>query len=468
MKLSIFAFPALFIATLLMLTATGFFNTYVSLYLDKLNVSTILIGANIACYYFGMVLGAKIGQLLIAFFGHIRTFVACAGICTIVILAHILIQHIYLWMGFRFILGMAMMAQYMVIESWLNEQSDSKNRGAVFSGYMIAVNMGLILGQYFLRYLPELSITQLVIVAMLFAGSLIPVATTRKIHPNAIIVAPLEIRYFLKTTTPALLTVAVGGMLVGSFFGLAPIYAQSAGFSVNDSSQFIAVAIIAGFLVQWPMGWLSDRVNRTKLIQVNACLLAFLSIPLWFGAYWSEIILLVIIFAVGVFLFTLYPIAVALANDNIASTKRVALSGLLLAIFGVGAGIGPIASGIVMDYFSAKALFVVFFVMGLALFGLLFILKSNPCEEIEEGIEKTAHVPEYPMSSAILDPRIEPETVPDEAKIILDHIEPRETEVPTSIDEQSSKQMLSDSNTDAENSQFTDESGELKNDKKHE
>ncbi|MFC0178872.1 MFS transporter [Thorsellia kenyensis] len=447
MKLSIFAFPALFIATLLMLTATGFFNTYISLYLEKHGISSTIIGANIASYYFGMVLGTKVGQLLIAGFGHIRTFVACAGICTIVILSHTLVENSYVWMSFRFILGLAMMAQYMVIESWLNEQSDSKNRGAVFSGYMIAVNMGLICGQFLLKYFPELGFQQLVMIAILYAASLIPVATTRKIHPNAIIAAPLEIKYFVRTVLPALMTVAFSGMMVGAFFGLAPVYAKSIGLTNEQSSQFVAYAMIAGFLIQWPAGWLSDRINRTKLIQGFALLLALASIPLWFGAFWSQTFLLIYVFLTGVFLFPLYPVGVALANDNIDPAKRVALSGLLLAIFGIGAGLGPIITGFFMDLFTSKVMFILFFVMAMLLFSVLFIVKNKPCENSSSDSEKTPHVPEYPMSSAIIDPRIEIESVPEENKIILEHIEPRSTESrneePDAVNDES---LLTDTN----------------------
>ena len=103
-----------------------------------------------AANYFGLVLGGKIGHRLIARVGHIRAYSACAGIVGAAVLGHGLIDWLPAWLFLRVIVGLGMMCQYMVIESWLNEQADAKQRGLVFSGYMIASYLGLVLGQLIL------------------------------------------------------------------------------------------------------------------------------------------------------------------------------------------------------------------------------------------------------------------------------------------------------------------------------
>eukprot|EP01034_Spumella_vulgaris_P008936 gene8936-11350_t len=118
------------------------------------------------------------------------------------------------------------MCQYMVIESWLNEQADAKQRGVVFSGYMIASYLGLVLGQLILVMHPQLGLELLMLVALCFALCLVPVAMTRRIHPAPLHPAPMEPRFFIKRVPQSLSTVLGAGLIVGSFYGLAPLYAE--------------------------------------------------------------------------------------------------------------------------------------------------------------------------------------------------------------------------------------------------
>ncbi len=71
-------------------------------------------------------------------------------------LGHGLVDWLPAWLVLRTIVGLGMMCQYMVIESWLNEQADANQRGLVFSGYMIASYLGLVLGQLILVMHPGL------------------------------------------------------------------------------------------------------------------------------------------------------------------------------------------------------------------------------------------------------------------------------------------------------------------------
>ncbi|EKA33097.1 MFS transporter, partial [Pseudomonas aeruginosa] len=118
-------FPALYTATLLMLAGSGLFTTYIGLRLTQEGAGDLWVGGLMASYYFGLVCGGKFGHKLIASFGHIRSYVACAGIATVTVLLHALVDQLEVWLLLRFITGAVMMNQYMVIESWLNEQAES-------------------------------------------------------------------------------------------------------------------------------------------------------------------------------------------------------------------------------------------------------------------------------------------------------------------------------------------------------
>lgn len=341
MAATIRSFSSLYLATLLMVLAAGLLTTYLGLRLAHMDVARIWIGGMMSAYYLGLVLGSKVGHRLIARVGHSRAFTASAGVVTASALGHALVDQLEVWLVLRLIVGMCMMCQYMVLESWLNEQADSKNRGTIFASYMIVSYLALVLGQGAMSLNPELTIQPLLFVAMCFALCVVPLALTRRIHPQPLKPAPLQIKIFWQKVPQSLTTIAMAGVIVGSFYGLAPAFAASQGLDNQQVAAYMATTVFAGLLAQWPMGKLSDRVRRSRLIRTNAAILgcivlAIALLPL------SGTPQLVLTFLFGVFAFTLYPLGTALANQNIDQSQRVALSATILLTFGLGASIGPL------------------------------------------------------------------------------------------------------------------------------
>lgn len=417
MNLTFLTFPALYSATILMLTGNGLFFSFIGLRLSSQGINELWIGALTAAYYGGMVCGAKFGHRMIAGVGHVRSYVACAGVATIIVLLHVLFEQLAFWLVLRFVMGLVMMNQYMVIESWLNEQAENNQRGAVFAGYMVAVSLGLMLGQGVLIWRPELDFKPLIIVAICFAACLLPVTMTKRLHPAKLVAAPLEVGFFWRRVPQALTTVFVTGLMIGAFYALAPVFATRNGLSTAQASTFVAVSIFAGLCGQWPVGWLSDRIDRSRLIRSCALALGLVVIPLWGLVQLPYALLLVFGFLSGLLLFTLYPLAVALANDNVEQPRRVPLSAMMLATHGIGACLGPMLSGALMNSYGHGAFYMLF-----SACALLLIWRVQPKQVTGEYRVEGAplhHVamPEHPMGAmaAVLDPRVD--EIPEELVI---------------------------------------------------
>ncbi len=227
------SFSSLYFATLLMLIGTGLFNTYMGLRLTAQSVSEVWIGALIAGYYLGLVCGARLGHRLIIRVGHIRAFVACAAIATSMILAQTLVESMPLWLVFRVISGIVMVTEFMVIESWLNEQTENHQRGRVFSVYMVVSGLGTVLGQLALTAYATLDLRPLTLVAMCLVLCLVPIAVTARSHPPTPLPAPLDIRFFMQRVPLSMTVLFVAGNLSGAFYGLAAVYAAKHGLSTS-------------------------------------------------------------------------------------------------------------------------------------------------------------------------------------------------------------------------------------------
>lgn len=403
------SFKSLYFATLLMLLGSGLLSTYLALHVAE-RADGIWVGALMTGFYLGLVLGGKLGHRLIARVGHIRTYVASAGIVTAAVLLHGLTESLQVWLPLRVVVGLGMMSMYMVVESWLNEQSTSDERGMVFSGYMMASYLGMVLGQLVLAAMPDLNINLLLFVALCFSLCLVPVALTRRIHPEPLHPAPLEPRYFLQRVPLSMLTSIVAGAMVGAFYGLAPLYASRIGLPTQMIGLFMATCIVAGLLVQGPLGWLSDRLDRPTLIRVGSALLMLIALP---QAIFTDLPI-VFVFIGGslscMLLFSLYPLAVAFANDNIEAEKRVSLTAVLLTTFGIGASISPLLIGVLMKSFGPNMLYV-----SLSLFAMLIVIRVRPQAISGDTLSDEAplqhiYMPDGISSSplaAALDPRVE-------------------------------------------------------------
>jgi len=429
-------FRALYFASLMMLIGSGLLSTYLALRLASEHVDGLWVGALMAANYFGLVLGGKLGHRLIARVGHIRAYATCAGFVGAAVLGHGLIDWLPAWLLLRMIVGLGMMCQYMVIESWLNEQAQANQRGVVFSGYMIASYLGLILGQMILVLHPALGLELLMAVAMCFALCLVPVAMTRRIHPAPLHPAPLEPRFFMERVPQSLTTVLGGGIIVGSFYGLAPLYASQQGLSTEQVGLFMGCCIFAGFLVQWPLGWLSDRYDRAVLIRSIAFLLALASLPLAILSHAPLEVLFAAGFVVSLLQFCLYPLAVAFSNDHIEGDRRVSLTAMLLMTYGIGASIGPLVAGVLMKLFGSQMLYAFF-----SFFALMLVWRIRPqavthLHQVEDApLQQHVVVPEAmsPLGAA-LDPRVDEQIVLDQMCDGVAHA-PHEAKAVPEVDE---------------------------------
>ncbi|MCD0504552.1 MFS transporter [Bordetella petrii] len=407
---TISSFSSLYLATLLMLIGTGLYNTYMGLRLTSESVSEIWVGALIASYYLGLVCGARMGHKLIIRVGHIRAFVACAAISTSMILAQVLVDYMPVWLLFRLVSGIVMVTELMVIESWLNEQTENNQRGRVFSVYMVVSGLGTVLGQLVLTAYSTLDQRPLTLVAASLVLCLVPIAVTARSHPPTPLPAPLDLRFFRQRVPLSLTVLFVAGNLSGAFYGLAPVYAANFGMTTSQAAVFVAAGVTAGLLSQWPMGWLSDRINRAGLIRFNAFLLVLLPVVMW-GWFSLPFWLMVVMSCVfGVLQFTLYPLGAAFANDHVEPERRVGLSAILLMTYGVGACLGPMVAGVLMSAAGPSMYYVFVSVCALILVWQVRPARVTGAHQVDEAPVHFVPLPDNLQSSpavAALDPRVD-------------------------------------------------------------
>ena len=409
------AFISLYFTNLFLVGGTGLLTTYLALHLTQHQISTFWIGLMTSAYYFGLLSGAKIAYYFIKSVGHIRTFSASTAVVIACVAMHGLSDNIYLWVILRVAVGVGMMCNYMVLESWLNEQAEPINRGKVFSMYMITSYLGMVGGQYALTQFPDLGLAPLLLICIAVSFGIVPIATTRRIHPKPL--KPISVSFigYFKAVPQSLTAILCAGIINGSFYGLAPVYAKEAGFNTNDIAIFMSLTIGAGLLAQWPMGVISDKYKRSVLIRINTVMIGAISLFMALKSTATPVLLMTT-FAFGLFAFTLYPLSSALANSRITDEYRVGVSSALLMAFGVGAGLGSTIIAQLMEVLGHQALYGAISVLTVIMFSLLTVINSlqkreKPTET--DYVVTPSDITSSPLA-ATLDPRIEEATVQEQ------------------------------------------------------
>jgi MFS family permease len=265
-------------------------------------------------------------------------------------------MHPTAWIGLRMVTGMALVGLCTVLESWLNTQGDSAQRSRLFSAYMMVSLLALSAGQLLINSQPAGSHVLFSTVAILASLAVLPIAMTRLPQP-VLVEAP---RVMLADTTRQAPAAAVGallaGLVLGGFWGMGPAFAAGIGLTRAQVSVFMSVAILGGALMQWPIGRVSDRHDRRSALALSAGLAGLFAAMMGLGMVPSLPLLGAEVFLFGGLVFALYPLCVAHLLDHLPSASVLSGCSALLLINGVGAALGPVLFGALMERYGAHAL----------------------------------------------------------------------------------------------------------------
>ena len=336
--------------------------------------STSSIGLIGAAYPAGFVVSCLTTPRIVRRVGHIRTFAVLAAIAAAIVLLLVLLVHPVSWVLLRIGSGFCFAGLFMVIESWLNEASTNSNRGQIFSTYMVVNLLTLTAGQMMLPLADPADFTLFAIAAMLITLGLVPVGLTTSAGPHRIERVRLRWGRLYRMSPVGVLGCAFVGLANSAFGTFGPVFAGEIGLSLTGIALFMSAALIGGALAQLPLGRLSDRMDRRKVV-VLACVLAVgLAVVLaligdaheggrLFGlddiglVELAPAILIGLIALFGASIYPIYSLCVAHTNDYVASEDFVEASSGLLLTWGIGAAIGPNLAAAVMEGVGLAGLF---------------------------------------------------------------------------------------------------------------
>ncbi len=313
------------------------------------------IGAVGAGLWVGIVIGSLYCGKLIQRVGHIRTFLALGAIASTAPLLHLLVMHPIAWVVARALTGFCFAGLFIVVESWLNGVATDETRGQILSVYAMTGLFAGIAGQLLLPATDTAGFRPFCISAIIIALALVPIALTRAVapaHDRGVIRINL-IRLYRQSPL-GFVAAPLCGVTTSAFFTLGPILAQRRGLDTGGIAAFMASGTFGGFLMAWPVGWLSDRLDR-RLVIIGAAVLAAATMCTIMALVPDEAtrwMLYLCSAILGGTIIPTYSVVMAHVNDSVGEGQFVAASSGLLILQGVGAAAGPLLAGFAMSAFE--------------------------------------------------------------------------------------------------------------------
>lgn len=362
----ILAWP-LFLGLFMIMSGNGLQGTLLGLRASMEGFPIFVTGIVMSLYYFGFLIGCMLTPKMIASVGHIRVFAALASVASTTILLHGVFVDPWIWGLVRVLSGISFAGLFIVSESWLNSIATNKLRGKIFGFYLLTTNGGFFLGQFFIGFGDLNNIGLFILISVLVSLSMLPLTLANKPSPGFDLTESLPLKQLLKTSQLALASVFTSGFCAGTVFSIGSVYALEIGESGTWAASFIAAYIAGAALIPLGIGAASDSMDRRRVI-IMVAFGACVSAALFATDIWPFIL----IFILGGFNTSLYSVGLAYMNDNIKAEQAVSASTSLILINGIGAMIGPLLAGGVMDIFGTEAFFLSFAAvfLVLALFGL--------------------------------------------------------------------------------------------------
>lgn len=346
---------ALLLSYGLLLLANGLFGTLLGVRATLEGFSTQVTGVVMAGHFLGLFLGGVFAVKVVATVGHIRAFAAFASIMSVAALGHVLVVYAPAWFGLRVMTGFCMAGMIMVTESWLNERSARAVRGQVLALYMITNYLGAGLGQFLLPLADPAEFQLFCLASIIYSLALVPVLLTTAEAPQPAEPQRASFLALWRTSPLGLIGACCGGLNNASFHSMGAVYAQRIGLDLPATSTFMGAVIFGGLLLQWPVGRLSDRVDRRWVLVLVSLVASAASVGLVLAGAGPMLYVAAAVY--GGVSFTVYSVCVAHTNDFADPSKRVQTASGLLIAYSTGAVIGPILTGFLMGAMAPRAMF---------------------------------------------------------------------------------------------------------------
>lgn len=388
---------ALLLGMMLLMVGNGLQGTLLGVRGGIEGFSTFDMSIVMSAYFAGFLGGSRLAPEMIRRVGHVRVFAALASFISAILILYPAFAHPVAWALGRVVIGFCFSGVYVTAESWLNNSADNTNRGKTLSVYMIVQMFGIVCAQVLLVMGDAGGYALFIVASVLVSISFAPILLSISPTPAFETTKPMPLKTLIETSPLGCFGMFLLGGVFSAQFGMSAVYGMAAGLTIVQISMFVSSIYVGALLMQYPIGWFSDYIDRRVVILIVAAVGGVMSlVGFLFDHYFGA--LLVAAFVIGGTSNPLYSLLIAYTSDYLEADDMAAASGGLIFINGMGAIMGPLVTGWMMDIFGTQAFFMVIAVLMLTLTGYAGYRMT---QRSRDGIEDGAYAAVMPSASPV-------------------------------------------------------------------
>lgn len=388
---------ALLLGMMLLMVGNGLQGTLLGVRGGIEGFSTFNMSIVMSAYFAGFLGGSRLAPEMIRRVGHVRVFAALASFISAILILYPAFAHPVAWALGRVVIGFCFSGVYVTAESWLNNSADNTNRGKTLSVYMIVQMFGIVCAQVLLVMGDAGGYALFIVASVLVSISFAPILLSISPTPAFETTKPMPLKTLIETSPLGCFGMFLLGGVFSAQFGMSAVYGMAAGLTIVQISMFVSSIYVGALLMQYPIGWFSDYIDRRVVILIVAAVGGVMSlVGFLFDHYFGA--LLVAAFVIGGTSNPLYSLLIAYTSDYLEADDMAAASGGLIFINGMGAIMGPLVTGWMMDVFGTQAFFMVIAVLMLTLTGYAGYRMT---QRSRDGIEDGAYAAVMPSASPV-------------------------------------------------------------------
>lgn len=337
----------LLLGILLLMVGNGMQGTLLGIRGGYEGIPTFQMSLVMAGYYGGFLLGSLHVPAIIKNVGHVRVFAALGSMISAVLIVYAVEPHWITWTILRFIIGYCFCGVYVTAESWLNAGSTNENRGQTLSAYMIVQLLGIVVAQALLNVADPRGYLLFIIPSVLVSLAFTPILLSAQPAPQFETIKRMSFGRLYRASPLGCVGIFLMGGVFAVLSGMSSVWGAEIGLSVAQISLFVAAIYAGGLFLQYPIGWISDRYDRRRLVLILSALGALCGFVV-IALDLSTFSLVVAGAIMGGVANPIYALLLAYTNDYLDQSEMPAASAGLLFIYGLGSMGGPILTGWLM------------------------------------------------------------------------------------------------------------------------
>jgi MFS family permease len=318
--------------------------------------STFELSMVMSAYYLGFLGGSQLAPEMIRRVGHVRVFAALGSLISAVLVLYPMLIDWSAWSVMRVLIGFSFSVIYVTAESWLNNTASNETRGQALSAYMIVQMLGIIAAQALLSVGDPTGYGLFIIPSVLVSLAFMPILLADTPAPIFDQIRPMSFRKLFTISPLGCVGMLLTGGIFSAMFGMSSVWGALIGISVGQIAAFVAALYLGGLVLQYPIGWISDRLDRRVLVlwmsAIGAVVMVIATvIDLPFN------LILIVALLLGGTINPLYSLLIAHTNDFLGKEDMAAASAGLIFLNGFGAIFGPLITGWLMGMIGPEGFF---------------------------------------------------------------------------------------------------------------